>query len=59
MAGTAAIDWTRPWLAPYRAQGEAAASAIAQGLPVARALQGAGPPGKEIRKIKDKNQKDK
>ena len=44
MAGTAAIDWTRPWLAPYRAQGEAAAGAIAQGLPVAQALQGAEPP---------------
>lgn len=35
-----AIDWARPWLAPYRAQGEPAAQR-AQATTVAAALQGA------------------
>jgi hypothetical protein len=33
-----AIDWTRPWLAPYRAHGEAACAAVLQGASVAQAL---------------------
>ena len=38
-----AIDWTQPWLAPYRADGEAAAQAVARGDGrVAAALRGIG-----------------
>jgi hypothetical protein len=33
-----AIDSTRPWLAPYRAHGEAACTAVLQGASVAQAL---------------------
>lgn len=32
------IDWTAPWLAPYRLRGEAVASAVAQGAAVCDAL---------------------
>ncbi len=39
--GAAAIDWTRPWLAPYRGTGEAAAAAIAAHPTTAAALQAA------------------
>ena len=38
-----AIDWTRPWLAPYRVPGEAAAQA-ARHTSIAAALQGVKPP---------------
>ena len=39
-----AIDWAQPWLAPYRADGEAAAQAVAHGDGcVAAALQGIRP----------------
>ncbi len=34
----AALDWSRPWLAPYRARGEALAARVGQGVPVAQAL---------------------
>jgi hypothetical protein len=37
-AAFAAIDWTRPWLAPYRAHGEAACAAVLGGASVAQAL---------------------
>jgi hypothetical protein len=33
-----AIDWTRPWLAPYRAHGEAVCAAVLAGASVAQAL---------------------
>ncbi|WP_054021081.1 DUF3025 domain-containing protein [Piscinibacter sakaiensis] len=33
------IDWTRPWLAPYRADGEAVAVDLAAGWPVHAALE--------------------
>src|SRR5438128_11828735 len=33
-----AIDWHRPWLAPYRVDGEAACAALEQGAGVASAL---------------------
>ena len=32
------IDWSRPWLAPYRQRGEAVACDLAQGLSIAEAL---------------------
>lgn len=32
------IDWDRPWLAPYRADGEAACALLEAGVPVAEAL---------------------
>jgi len=34
-----AIDWSRPWLAPYRERGERTSTAIAGGASVAEALQ--------------------
>ena len=34
----ASIDWTRPWLAPYRAHGEIACAAVLGGASVAQAL---------------------
>jgi len=37
------VDWARPWLAPYRAHGEAAAQAASMHGSVAAALQGARP----------------
>lgn len=37
----ASIDWTRPWLAPYRAHGEAACAAVLGGATVAQALNAA------------------
>ncbi|WP_198320762.1 DUF3025 domain-containing protein [Azohydromonas aeria] len=43
------IDWTRPWLAPYRADGEPACAAVLAGASVAQALNArlalrSGPP---------------
>ncbi len=38
-----AVDWARPWLAPYRDHGEAAAQAASMHGSVAAALQGARP----------------
>jgi hypothetical protein len=32
------VDWSRPWLADYRAKGEAAAARVERGVPVAAAL---------------------
>jgi hypothetical protein len=34
-----AIDWSQPWLQPFRAVGEAAAHRLSQGMPVHAALQ--------------------
>jgi len=42
----AAIDWAQPWLAPYRAIGEAAAQKVWAGDPVADALQQFATPGR-------------
>lgn len=36
------IDWSRPWLAPYRECGEAVAGAVIAGASVAQALNAAG-----------------
>jgi len=38
MLALAAIDWQRPWLAPYRALGEPLAQRVRQGVPVCEAL---------------------
>ena len=38
-----AVDWSRPWLSEFRAQGESAAAHVASGLSVAEALNLAGP----------------
>lgn len=38
MAFWRAVDWQRPWLAPYRADGEAACAALDRGASVAEAL---------------------
>ncbi len=46
MRSLAAIDWSQPWLAPYRAIGEAAAQTAAAGAPVAHALQQFATPGR-------------
>jgi len=49
MAFWRSVDWQRPWLAPYRAQGEAASKQLEAGDSVADARQldcdlEAGPP---------------
>ncbi|HET8745993.1 MAG TPA: DUF3025 domain-containing protein [Ramlibacter sp.] len=38
-----AIDWARPWYAPWRARGEVVAHAVANGVPLHEALDAAGP----------------
>ena len=43
LPAAAAIDWTQPWLAPYRANGEAVAQAAVRGTSVADALQALKP----------------
>jgi hypothetical protein len=37
-ARLAAIDWQRPWLAPYRERGQAVAASVGNGASVAQAL---------------------
>jgi len=37
------IDWSRPWLAPYRGRGEAVCAALERGACVAEALNGCDP----------------
>ena len=37
-ARLAAVDWQRPWLAPYRERGQAVAASVANGASVAQAL---------------------
>lgn len=43
-AALAAVDWSAPWLAPYRALGEPLAQAIQAGRSCCEALDGAGAP---------------
>ena len=38
-----AIDWTQPWLRPWRGAGEPVARALAEGVPLPEALNQAGP----------------
>jgi hypothetical protein len=40
---SAAVDWTRPWFAPWRTTGEPVAAAMASGVPGNDALNGAAP----------------
>jgi len=40
-----AVDWQRPWLAPYRAAGEAVCHGLEQGRSVAQALDALAPHG--------------
>ena len=39
--GLSAIDWSRPWLAPWREPGEALATSLTDGRPLADALNAA------------------
>jgi hypothetical protein len=48
-ARLAAIDWQRPWLAPYRERGQAVAASVAAGASIAQALNEALDAGGGIR----------